>query len=123
MQQPKEPVFEERRRQPRFEVNYQATATYGRNAMKATIINISEIGIGIKLPVKLNVGEDLDVIIHCPCKENEIIDIKIKTIVVWLENECREGMFRTGIEIIDASEKNLSILRKHIQSLDQEQLS
>ncbi len=87
--------------------------------IKATVINISEIGIGIKLPIKLSVGEDLDIIIHCPCKENEIIDIKLKTIVVWLENECREGMFRTGIEIIDASEKNLNILRKHIQEMNQ----
>ncbi|MBN1522023.1 MAG: PilZ domain-containing protein [Candidatus Aureabacteria bacterium] len=119
MQTENDPFFEERRRLQRCDISLPAQILLRYKTIKGTVINISEIGIGILLHEKVDVSDEFDLDITFPLEPDGQKKIQVKVIVVWIENESREGLFRAGLSIIDSSEENTSILRELVKKIQQ----
>ena len=116
--------FVDRRRYPRFKVHYLADIYSGNEILYATVIDISEKGVGIMLPQKYYVDEDLDLRIRCKIEDDDEkkTDIKLKSKVIWIGEKNEKGMYVGGLEILEISEEDLEILRENIKELADRQL-
>ena len=113
----KDPIFEERRRCPRYKINIPAKILLEYRNIPCTIINISEIGLGILTPEKLEISSEFNIEIDCSNYLNETSAILLKTIVVWTTTEKSGDMFRAGLSVMDSLEKDALLLRKVIKEI------
>ena len=112
----------EKRITTRFKVHYLTDIYLNDEIIYSTVIDISETGIGIVIPHRLYIDEELKLRINCNLSsepENCIkkINIFLKARVLWVKEIDDKNMYRTGLEIIDISEDSLQKLQRHIQSL------
>ncbi|MCK5706553.1 MAG: PilZ domain-containing protein [Candidatus Aureabacteria bacterium] len=110
--------FNEKRACPRYRVKYNATVSVNTRKVGTTIVDISEMGVGLMLSEKVNRGDMLDVNIDAgneKCPKN----INLKAMVAWTGDQNQEGFVKVGLEIIKISVENYEILTKHIQELSQ----
>ena len=112
--------FEERRKYPRYDVAYPAIVDLKTKKLEGMVINISELGLGVKFPQKLDLYDEIDIKIECIAGDKYIREIEVKAIVIWVEKEGQGGVFRAGLSIIDSSEEDLGLLRELIQELRKE---
>lgn len=116
--------FIDRRRFPRFKVHYLTDVYVGDRNIYATVIDISENGIGIVLPEKFYLGDEIELRIRCKVNANDEIktDLKMEARVIWMGDKDEKGMFPGGLEITNISEDDLNILKNNIQLLAEKQL-
>ena len=114
--------FIERRRHPRYEVRYIVKVWLDERILCGTVINISEGGAGILLPIVLPIGRIINLEIEGMPGGEAIEKIKLKAKIVWMHNEeFLPGMYRGGLEITDIDDRDLDILRSHIKKLKEQQ--
>ena len=116
--------FVDRRRFPRFKVHYLTDVYLGDRNIYATVIDISENGVGIVLPEKFYPGDEIELRIRCKIGDDDEskTDLKIEARVIWMGDKNEKGMFPGGLEIVNISEKDLNILKNNIQLLAEKQL-
>ena len=107
----------EKRHYLRFYVHYLADVYLNDEIIYATVIDISEGGVGIILPEKLNIGEVISLKITWRLNDDEKANISFKAKVIWIDGANVKKMYTGGLEIIDISDEDLEILREHIQEL------
>ena len=107
----------EKRRYLRFYVYYLADVYLNDEIIYATVIDISEGGIGIILPQPLNIGEIINLKILWKLNNDEKADVQFKAKVIWIDGANIRNMYAGGLEIIDISNENLDVLRRHIKEL------
>jgi len=109
----------ERRKYPRFSIDlpieyYQIdtpTGHYGRAA------NISEGGLLIYLPEKVEIGQHLKLRLFL-ASLSEFHSIEVLAKVVWMETRMKEGLgYPCGVKFIDISSENLTRLEEFLKSL------
>ena len=116
--------FVDRRQFPRFKVHYLTDIYKGDRNIYATVIDISEYGIGIILPERFYPGDEIELRIRCKVEQDDETktDIKMEAKVVWMGDKDEKGMFKGGLEITEISEQDLAILKGNIQELAEKQL-
>ena len=117
---PLKSVFCERRLYPRYTVHYLCDVYLGDEVLFATVLDISENGIGITLPKEFYEGEVLNLKINCKLinkqeKTLQKINIYLRAKIVWIKEEGK--MFKAGLHITDISYDDLNKLREHIEYL------
>ena len=111
--------FEDKRVCPRYEVSYKVSATLDGRELGSTIIDISEMGVGIMLSKNVSLGNMLEVDIEADNDGKKKI-INLRAMVVWVGKKNEDGMYRTGLEIIRISADDYEILTKNIQRLSKD---
>jgi len=109
--------FVDRRRFPRFLVHYLADVCLKDETFCATVIDISENGVGIILPQRFDIGEQIKIQLRPSLSNDKEDKISILANVIWIGNENEKGMFTCGLEIADISQEDLENLKNHINSL------
>lgn len=110
--------FVEKRRYCRFNVHYLTDVYFHDEILYATVIDISEGGIGIIFPQKLNIGEKINLKIKHKLDDNNVReDIQFTAQVMWIEKSNIKEMYAGGLEIVEISAENLELLRKQIRVL------
>ena len=111
----------DRRAHPRFKVNYLTEVYMGSEILFATVIDISEGGVGIMLPAKFYTGEVLNLRIKCSLFnyianiEVEEVNICLTAEVIWINKN--ENMYRAGLKIVDIDNLDLDRLKDNIRVL------
>jgi len=115
--------FIDRRRFPRFNVHYLADVYMGDRNIYATVIDISQNGLGIILPEPFYVGDELELRIRCKIADDDDTktDIRLGTKVIWIGEKNEKGMYAGGLEIVEISDSDKEVLKANIQELAQEQ--
>ena len=88
----KETGIEEKRIFPRFKVHYLADVYMGDEILFATVIDISQNGIGIVLPKKFFIKEILNIRINCNLinkekSELQKVNIYLRAQIIWIKKE------------------------------------
>ncbi|MCK5706228.1 MAG: PilZ domain-containing protein [Candidatus Aureabacteria bacterium] len=117
----------DRRHSPRFRVDYLANISSSFENIFATVIDISENGIGIILPKEFYVGDQINVSISSDLyqeKKPDLIkfNINMETEIVWIKKDDDKNMFRAGLKIISMEKEDLKKLRDHVNNLVDESL-
>ena len=112
----------ERRIATRLSVHYLTDIYLHDEIIYSTVIDISESGIGIVIPHKLHIDEELKLRLNCNLineahNDVEKINIFLKARVIWIQEIAEKNMYRTGLEINEISKDAFEKLQKHIQSL------
>ena len=107
----------EKRRHLRFYVHYLADVYLNDEIIYATVIDISEDGVGIILPDELNLGEVISIKITWRLNDDEKANIQFKAKLIWIDEPNIKKTYTGGLEIINISNEDLDKLRKHIQVL------
>ena len=107
----------DRRNLKRLNVRYIGHVYLDEKILCSTVININEKGVGIMIPKIIPEEQVLDIRMECHIKNDEKKDIQLKTQLVWMSQKNENGMYRAGLEITEISEKDLKILKEHIQYL------
>ena len=113
--------FVEKRKHPRFEVQYLARISLEDKDLITTVIDISESGAGLMLPKGVPVGEELFIKVKCGPSRDKIRDIGLKAKIIWLNEKSEEDFCKTGLQIMDISQEDLKILKRNIQELSGKQ--
>jgi len=113
--------FVEKRKHPRFEVQYLAGVTLENKELITTVIDVSENGAGVMLPKGIPVGEELFIKVKCGPSSNKIKDIGLKAKIIWLSEEIEENLCKAGLEITDIPQEDFKVLKKNIQELSGKQ--
>ena len=111
----------EKRFYPRFTVHYLADVYMGDEILFATVMDISENGIGISLPRKFFLGEILNLRINCNLindarGELTKVNIYMRAEVIWIDK--KDDFYRSGLKISDIAYDDLVKLRDHICYLE-----
>ena len=109
----------ERRRQPRISTDLPAEYWHTETSENhpARLLNVSEGGVLLYLPEKIEVGENLRVRLFIgPIPELEPIDAFVQ--VVWNDLHSNEnGYYRTGIKFVNISPEDMDRLRTFLNTL------
>jgi len=103
MQEDAKYYFQERRRYPRYEVNYDVEIIFSGKKIFASTNDMSENGIGLLLPKSLIEGE----IVNFKVKsrdDTERLIMQGEAKVVWCQYIDELGLYRAGLEILNISE-------------------
>ncbi|MCK5708556.1 MAG: PilZ domain-containing protein [Candidatus Aureabacteria bacterium] len=116
-----EQAFIEKRLNPRFTVHYLTDVYLGEEILFATVVDISESGVGITLPGKFYLDEILNLRINCSLIDHEKgelkkVNIYLRASIIWIEK--KEKMYHAGLKIIDIAYEDLIRLRDHIDYLE-----
>ena len=110
----------DRRNAPRTPVNYLADIYKNKKHLYATVLNISEHGLGIRTPCSLKPGEVFKLKINCYHTLGKIIieqfNLMLTAQTIWTIEE-REKMFKCGLRILNTNGDNIHKLKNHIQIL------
>ena len=117
MQNNKDDSFVDRRRFPRYAVRYLTKVHLNGSMLCGTIVDISEGGVGVLLPEKLDEGVLLDIEISRVLVEEEVVETKFRARIVWISEMEIEKMYRAGLEITEIAEDDLERLRENIIEL------
>ena len=109
--------FADRRRFPRFLVHYLADVCLKDETICATVIDISENGVGIMLPERFDIDEKINIELRPSLSDTNAEKIRVTAKVIWVGKKNEKGMHTCGLEITEISEKDLENLRNHIQTL------
>ncbi|MBN1521461.1 MAG: PilZ domain-containing protein [Candidatus Aureabacteria bacterium] len=113
----------DRRLYPRFKVHYLADVYLGNRNIYATVVDISEKGVGIILPERFYPGDEIELRIRCCIEggDEKKTDVRLSARVVWIGEKNEKGIYTGGLEIVDISEVDLDILRLNIAQLAEDQ--
>ena len=117
MEKTKEFTLVDKRQFPRFSVHYLADIYLHEKWLFATVIDISEGGIGIISAEPVNVGDILTMKIRCKLDNDPKANIQFDAKIVWVGNGNEKMLHTCGLEIAEISQKDQNILRDHIQEL------
>ena len=95
--------FKERRRYPRYAVNYEVEIILGNKKIFASAVNMSVNGIGLLVPQKLNEGEIVKMNIQTSDEQSRKI-MQAEARVIWCQYLNSLELYRAGLEIIEISE-------------------
>jgi hypothetical protein len=117
---PEYPEIRERRMYPRCRVDFVSEVYDGSEILFTTVVNLSEVGVGILLPKEFEEGSLFDLRIDYRLCESmltkfERLNILIKAKLIWLKNI--DGEFRGGLEIVTIESADLEKLRMHIRDV------
>ncbi len=109
----------EKRKHPRFDVDL--PVEYSRTDLVVNhgrVINVSEGGLLVYLPEKMEVGQHLRMKIFFS-SDFVLNTIEIVTEVVWLDIHLEKdwGDYRTGVRFVDISLEDLNSLKNFFRSL------
>jgi hypothetical protein len=112
--------FIDRREHNRYSVHYLTDVYMGNEILFATVIDISESGIGIVLPGQFYKNEVLSLRISCRLLSHdkdspESLDIRLRATVIWIKKE--DNMYKAGLQIKDMAYRDLMSLKQQIQNL------
>ncbi len=112
----------ERRRYPRFSVDLPAEYSFEDSSLNysAKIGNISEGGLLVYFPEKIDIGKKLKMRLFFSYGTS-LSEIEMLTEVVWHDIHLEKGWgdYRSGVKFIDISEENLDKLKNFIKSLSE----
>ena len=110
----------ERRCCKRIPVKYLAHISKTHQNLYATVLNISENGLGIRSPHSFRLGEILNIKINCYYSfSDNIIEqfyIYLKVQIIWTVEE-KENVFLSGLKILDSYNDGIHKLKNHLQIL------
>ncbi len=110
----------DRRLHPRYSVHYLCDVYLGSEVLFATVLDISEKGVGIILPKEFFENEMLNLKINCRLIDNENnrlekVNIYLRASVVWIKKDG--DLYKAGLKICDISYEDMAKLRDHINFL------
>ncbi|MBN1521833.1 MAG: PilZ domain-containing protein, partial [Candidatus Aureabacteria bacterium] len=110
----------ERRCCARLPVKYLAQLANGNKNIYATVVNISEKGLGIRIPHCLIIGDRINMKVNCYFSfGNNILEqfyVYLKVQVVWVLEES-ENVYLVGLKILDSYNDSIHKLKNHLQIL------
>jgi hypothetical protein len=107
----------------RLNVHYLTDIYLHDEIIYSTVVDISESGIGMVVPHRLYLGEELRLKMNCSltdqAEENtEKIDIPLVARVIWNREEPGTKLYRVGLEIEQIARDAMDRLQEHINSLN-----
>jgi c-di-GMP-binding flagellar brake protein YcgR len=111
----------ERRKYPRFKINL--PLDYSR--MDAPVNqtgrarNISQGGLEIYFPEKMQVGDHLKLKLYFSSFESKLNTIEAQAVVVWIDLLSSDDEYRSGVRFVDISPEELTRIKAFLESLTQ----
>ncbi len=112
----------ERRKYPRFPIRvpieyHRTSSSIGQTG---ETVNISEGGLQILFPEKLEVGQQVKLKLFSPSPPR-LQKIEMLAEVVWVNTQLREGerLYRSGVRFINVSREDLVKLKDFLASLSE----
>ena len=104
----------------RFRVSYLAEVYMGHEILFASVVDVSEKGVGIMLPGQFYAGEKLSLHIKSSLYddnniEEQEINICMTAEVVWVEKQGK--LYKAGLKITQIDTADLLKLKRNIRSL------
>ena len=110
----------DRRIHHRFRVSYLTEVYMGAEILFASVVDISEKGIGIMLPGQFYIGEVMNLRVKSSLYddnniEEQEVNIGMTAEVVWINKQ--DKMYKAGLKITSIDTADLLKLKRNIRSL------
>ena len=108
----------DRRGYPRFRVNYLTEVYMGSEILFATVVDLSERGLGIMLPGRFYLGEAISLRVKSSLYDDvntteEEVNISMAARIIWIRKEGH--MYKAGLAITCIDSADLLKMKRNIR--------